>query len=52
MDLVSQYPDLFQPILWPWGPTQAQFEIFEAAPPEDQFANVNIVARAARGWVI
>jgi hypothetical protein len=52
MALLSHYPELLKPMLWSWGPTQAQFETFGAAPPEDQIANVNIVPSTADGWLI
>lgn len=52
MAQANQYLDLMQPLFWSWEPIQAQFEIFDEAPPEEQVANVNIVPRAGGGWVI
>ncbi len=48
----NQYPDLLQPLFWSWGPIQAQFKIFDKAPPDEQVANVNIVPRTTNGWIV
>ena len=48
----SLYPHLFQKVIWPWGPTQAQFVLLEDAPPQKEIANVNIVPTLAGGWVV
>lgn len=50
--LASQYPHLFNEVIWPWGPIRAKFALLEQAPPDDLIANVNIVPRAGDDWVI
>ena len=50
--LSTQYPALFQQVVWPWGPIHARFELLETAPPERLIANVNVVPLVGRDWVM
>lgn len=49
---MNDYPLLFQPTIWPSGPTIVQFE--SGAPPADQLiSNINAVPITADGqWVV
>lgn len=46
------YPNLFAPVFWEWGPIHAQFEQLDAPPPEHLISNVNVVPYVGDQWVI
>lgn len=48
----TRYPHLFREVIWPWGPTQARFELMETAPPGHLIANVNVVPQVGDRWLI
>ncbi len=48
----NDYPHLFRPEVWSWGPTHAIFEAHDAPPPEHLISNVNIVPHVGDQWVI
>jgi len=48
----EDYPNLFCPVFWEWGPIHAQFECLEATPPEHLISNVNIVPYIGDQWVV
>jgi len=50
--LASQYPHLFNEVIWPWGPARARFVLLVEPPPGRLIANINIVPRAGDDWVI
>lgn len=52
MDFENTYPHLFKEVIWPWGPTRAQFEFLDNLPPAALIANVNIVPRVGNSWLI
>lgn len=48
----ERYPDLFRTVTWPWGPVRATFHLLDEPPPSHLVANVNLVPRIGREWVI
>ncbi len=46
------YPHLFNPVRWPWGPTEAQFKLMTEPPPYNLIANVNLVPYVGGQWVM
>ena len=52
MNIESKYPNLFNEVVWPWGPTRAKFVCLEELPPSELISNVNIVPRENGLWVM
>src|SRR5262249_48604726 len=52
MLMIADYPHLFRPEVWPWGPTHAIFESLDAPPPEHLISNVNFVAYKGDQWLV
>lgn len=52
-EVAGRFPHLFRETYWSWGQTLARFELFpEAGPPDEMIANVNLVSKCARGWLM
>lgn len=51
-DFLSQFPTLFAPVFWEWGPIHAQFESLDAPPPEHLISNINVLGHVGDQWVI
>jgi 8-oxo-dGTP diphosphatase len=52
IDSSTQYPHLFNEVIWPWGPTRARFVTLNDAPSDQLIANVNMVPRASPNWLV
>lgn len=50
--LGKKYPNLFNEVTWPWGPTRARFVLLKELPIAQLIANVNIVPRVDDKWLI
>lgn len=52
-EAANRFPHLFREVYWPWGKILARFELFtEAGPPDKLIANVNLVAKCEKDWLM
>lgn len=48
----ADYPHLFAPVFWEWGPIHARFAYLEHAPLEYLIRNINVVPYIGDQWVV
>lgn len=51
-DFTKKYPNLFQEVTWPWGPTRARFIFSKEVPVSQLIANVNLVPKIGNQWIV
>ena len=52
MSFEKKYPNLFNEVTWPWGPTRARFKLIEDHPPSHLIANINIIPKVGKSWLM
>ncbi|MCP4138770.1 MAG: NUDIX domain-containing protein [Chloroflexi bacterium] len=52
MSVEKKYPNLFNEVTWPWGPTRAKFLLLDKIPPSHLIGNINIVPKVGNSWLM
>lgn len=52
MEFENKYPELFNEVTWPWGPTRAKFISLDELPASQLISNVNIVPQVGDSWLM
>jgi len=52
MEFENKYPELFNEVIWPWGPTRAKFILLDELPASQLISNVNIVPQVGDSWLM